>query len=111
MTVIGSCFKLKLLLGSKLKPSLLLNLSLHIRPLTLLLKHSILLVLYIAPSMASTASTSTCLPGLHIGMSLFCFFSHLFSFWQFFYFQPIFLNILLEICVLLNGNKHVCSYM
>ena len=43
----------------KLKPSLLLNSLLHVRPLTFIMKYFVLLLLlvsYTAPSMVSTAS-------------------------------------------------------
>ena len=48
-----------------------------------------------------------------VGMSLFCFFLTYFSFRQFFYFQPIFLNILPEIYVfcsmIINMYIATCS--
>ena len=62
---------------------------------------------------ASSCIKYSYLPLKHnVGMSLFCFFLTYFSFQQFFYFQPIFLNILLEIHVFCSmvTNMHVARY-
>ena len=50
--------------------------------------------------------------GIHLGMSLFCFFSYLFFFPAILLFSTYFSEYFARnLCVLLNGNKHVCSYM